>query len=122
MTSTMVKALFASPNLLESATLIHETAGMRNEYGEWVPGTTTQTTIPVITEPLTGEERLILPEALRETENRVFYVKDAVEVVDDDNTGDVIEHNGRRYRAYNVEVWGAGYNRVLGVFPTSSSS
>ena len=47
----------------EAVTLIQQTGGTRNEYGEFVPGATTSTPIEVLTAPAGGAtSRLTLPE------------------------------------------------------------
>lgn len=108
-----------SNTLAEPAVLIRETMGGRNDYGEYVEGTITQTDIRVITAPLSGEERQILPEALRTEDLRKFWLRYDVEILDADHRGDVLEHLGKGYRAMTVERWGGGIVEVLGKAPVT---
>ena len=108
-----------SNNLAESARLIRESMGGRNEYGEYVEGTITQTDITIVTAPLSGEERAILPEGLREIETRKFWLREDIEVIDDDHIGDKIEYLGKEYRMVSVDQWGDRYVEALGKFPAS---
>ena len=93
--------------------------GSRNDYGEYVEGTITQTDIKVVTAPLSGEERAILPEGLREIETRKFWLRENIEVIDDDHIGDKIEYLGKQYRMVGVDQWGDRYVEALGKFPAS---
>ena len=47
---------------------------MRNTYGEFVPGASVPTPMSLVSVPITGQERLILPEGLRNEDTRKFYV------------------------------------------------
>ena len=54
--------------------MLRSTEGHRNQYGEFVEGATQETPIRCPTVPITGQERLILPEGLRNEDTRKFYV------------------------------------------------
>ena len=88
----------------------------RDPHGTHVDGPPTTTKIQVVTAPLSGEERLLLPEALRATETRQFITRAAVVVVDNDHgqVGDVLTYGGRRYRAVVVKAWGEGFFEAIG--------
>ena len=119
MNRARIASRLLSNALAEDAVLIEETMGGRNEYGEYVEGTITQTDIKVVTAPLSGEERAILPEALREIETRHFWVRHDLEILDHDHRGDKIEYLGREFRVVNVEQWGDSYVEAIGKFPAS---
>ena len=105
----------------ESATLIRQEPGGRNEFGEWVPGPETRTDVDVVSAPPDkAEVRDILPEGSRLSEWRMFWIEDqaveAVHVVGEAAEGDAIEHNGARYTVRHVEDWSPhGFVEVLGV-------
>ena len=106
--------------MTEEAELTHYNASPfpdgRDPHGTHVDGPTTTTTIQVVTAPLSGEERLLLPEALRSVETRQFITKATVASIDPD-TGqneDVLTYGGQRYRAVQVKAWGSGFFEVVG--------
>ena len=63
MRSRVVSRLFTSPNLSESATLVRQEAGCRNEYGEYIEGCESRNDIAVITAPSSSGKQLVLPSA-----------------------------------------------------------
>lgn len=65
------------------------------------------------TPPLSTEEKLGLPESLREEETRSFWTKESLEAFDG-HTGDVLEYLGEQFRAMRVESWVDGFVEVLG--------
>ena len=110
---------FASPRFHRIATLIRREPGGDNEYGEWVPGRENRTDITVISAPPdAGKTRDVLPEGVRLTESRMFWIAgvevNPVRVGAAATEGDVIEYKGTCYRAYQVEEW-PGFVEVLGV-------
>ena len=118
---TMIDSLLASPTLAEIGTLIETTAGYRNDYGEFIEGSETQTDIQIITVPLSGEERAILPEALRLLETRKFFIRGHVVAVGDDTPGAIIEYDAVRYRAATVEHFrNFNFSAVVGTAPVTS--
>ena len=113
--------LLASPNLTEPAQLYRQLEGSRNDYGEFIPGGFLEQDVTVITAPMSGEERAILPEALRDLETRKFWVTTPVENIDLTHViaGDAILWNNRAFRAAIVKEWG-GFREVLATFPSSA--
>ena len=110
---------FASPRFHRIATLIRQEPGGDNEYGECVPRQETRTEITLISAPPdAGKTRGVLPEGVRLSESRMFWIAGVevkpVRVGTDATEGDVIEYKGIRYRAYQVEGW-PGFVEVLGV-------
>ena len=101
--------------MLETAELEHQEDGIRNEHGVFLPAAPTITTISVVTAPVDGEEREILAVGLRSEELRTFWIKAAVQGVDDAHDADVIAYRGVRFRAERIEAWGDGFYEVLGV-------
>jgi len=99
------------------ATLEVESAGHRNEYGEWVAGTTTATVKMLGSTPLSGVERDLLPEAARIADARNFWVASPVAPVRvgaGPTDGDIIRYEGAAYRAIRVDVW-QGCWHIIGV-------
>ena len=105
----------------ESATLIRQAPGARNEYGEWVPGPETRTDVVVVSAPPDKAEMLdILPEGARLSESRMFWIEgqyvDAVQFDSGSTEGDVIERDGVRYAIRRIEDWSPeGFVEVLGI-------
>lgn len=119
MTTTIAERLGArllDSAFTEGASLIRQSAGTRNQYGEFVPGATTTTAISLVTAPITGQERLALPEGLRDRNIRKFYLDTEVQAVDEGDTGkdgDVIEYGGSQWRIRMVQPWG-GFWEAMG--------
>ena len=67
-------SVLTHPSFLEPCILLRSTEGHRNQYGEFVEGATQETPISCPTVPITGQERLIVPEGLRNEDIRKFYV------------------------------------------------
>ena len=98
--------------------LWREVPGFRNEFGEFEPGGWTRQDVRLVSVPLSGEEREVLPEGLRETETRKFYLGAAVNSIADMGAGDVLQLGATYYRAEVVRDW-AGYREVIASFPVS---
>lgn len=107
-----------SAAFVESATLIHQTQGDHNEYGEWEPGQAVATDVDLVTVPLTGQERQLLPEGLRERNVRRFYTLNVVAAIKPGiSDGDLILFNSSKfYRIVDVRNW-TGYREVVAVEP-----
>ena len=114
---SVASRVLSSPALVETAILRRQLPGARDEYGDWIAGSTTETTLYLVTVPVTGEERVELPEGLREREVRKFWTQaDASAIVAGESGGDLIEHYGIEYRAIMVEDWG-GFRQIIAVRP-----
>ena len=74
------------------------------------------TTIQIVTSPLSGDDRLLLPEGLRSVETRQFITRAAVASVnlDSGTDADTLLYGGQRYRAVQVKAWGEGFFEVIG--------
>ena len=110
---------FTSKRFRRPATLIRQEPGGDNEYDEWVPGQETRTDIAVISAPPdAAKTRDVLPEGVRLSESRMFWIEGVevkpVRVGTGATEGDVIEYKGTRYRVNQVEQW-PGFVEVLGV-------
>ena len=102
----------ASSAFAETATLIRQSAGMRNQYGEWIPGDPVSSSVTLVTAPLSGQQRQALPEGLRERNLRVFYLAEKVNAVIEGSTGqtaDIIVYGGINWHARISEDWGGFY-------------
>ena len=105
------------PELTESAIIKRRARGDRSERGIWEPGVMTSTPIRVVTAPLEGDQRAVLPEGIREEDVRSFWTLAAVDAIKaDEKDGDIIEHNSISYRAIQVDDW-IGFRAVLAVRP-----
>ena len=67
--------VLATPEFITPATHVQQTEGQRNQYGEWVEGTPVETTVDLVSAPVTGQERLVLPEAIRDEDVRTFWLR-----------------------------------------------
>ena len=80
--SRQVHCVRKSRHFQESATLIVEAAGDYNDAGVFVPGATTESTVTVVTWPLTANEgmlyRDILPGGARISEMRWFCLQEVL--------------------------------------------
>ena len=101
---------FAERAFLEDIRLIRQTAGSRNEYGEYVPGTETATDMKAATNPVQrGSWADILPEGTRLSDYREFHLAaNAGQVASvrsgtDQTEADIIEYRGVRYAVQDVE-------------------
>lgn len=111
-----VSRVLSNPAFLESATLLRPGAGHRNQHGEWVPGADTTTTVQLATWPVTGQERMALPEGLRSDDIRTFCLRETVHPVEegtDGTAGDRIRYGGTDWRIFQVEAWG-GFTKAMG--------
>ena len=63
------------------AVLRRQTPGDFNKYGEFVPGGVVEVPVQVVSAPVSGEERQVLPEGLRERNVRTFWLTEAVSAV-----------------------------------------
>lgn len=98
----------------ETATLKRQAAGSYVR-GKWEAGAETSSTIKIVTAPLSGQERLALPEGLRQANVRKFYVATEVRAGEEGGgtVADVIGYDGKEWRAVIVQDWG-GFWEVTG--------
>ena len=103
---------FASRHFQESATLIVEAAGDYNDAGQFVPGATTESTVTVVTWPLTANEgmlyRDILPGGARISEMRWFCLQEVLaplRVGTAATNGDKFRYDGLNYTVRAVQPW-----------------
>ena len=115
----LARRVLRSPNLTETITLYHQRDGARDINGEWEPGGFAESEILCVTTPTTGEERLLLPEGLREIESRRFILSEDVASISGAAEGDVFVWDSRAYRAERVRDWG-GFRDVFAVLPTDA--
>jgi len=88
-----------------------QSRGSYSSTGEWEP--TTLPSLPTLaaTEPLTGAERNLLPEASRLSDARRFWLTQTLRPLRVSGTwlaeGDVITYEGINWLVQRVEDWGA---------------
>ena len=120
--SRMASILFRPGNqTTEEAELIHTTASAfpqgRAAHGNHVAGPSTTTSIEVVSTPLDGDERLVLPEGLSSRRGQELLDKSQLWQSLDLESGqdaDIIRYQGSRYRAERVAKWGTDFVQVLG--------
>lgn len=108
-TKRLGQRVLSSQRFRESAKLHRQTAGTRDNFGEFVPGTATVIDVQVVSAPITGRERLVLPEGLRERDVRKFWLREPVVAVlegSDGHQGDQIEYDGDIWQAKIAHDWG----------------
>ena len=71
----LARNVLTHPSFLEPAILLRSTEGYRDMNGRFVVGTAVETPLSVVSTPITGQERLIVPEGLRNEDIRKFYVQ-----------------------------------------------
>ena len=114
----LARRVLRSPQLTEPIRIYQQLAGNRNDVGEWVPGGFRRIDVRGVTTPISGQDRLLLSENLREEEIRRFMVADGVVSVSDTAEGDALYHDGRIYRAVMVRDWG-GFRDIFATLPFS---
>ena len=67
-------SVLSHPSFLETAIILRSTEGHRNLHGEFIPGATIETPANLVSTPISGQERLVVPEGLRDEDVRTFYV------------------------------------------------
>ena len=98
--------------------LRRQSPGGFNQFGEFEPGTVTETAVQVVTAPVSGEDRQVLPEGLRERNVRTFWLTEAVDAVvegSDGETGDQIVFDGVTYQVFQVDDWAGAFVECRGV-------
>ena len=70
--------VLADPNFIEPAILLRPTEGFFNDFGEFVPGAAVENIVSLVSAPASGQERLVLPEGIRDMDVRKFWVANDV--------------------------------------------
>ena len=109
-TELVANDVFALPDFLhaEGGVLVHAMPGRYNQYGEFVNGETKRTRVNLISAPLIGEERAVLPDGINLENVRRFWLQEPVSAAiegERGSTGDIIEFEGTSYRIVLVENW-----------------
>ena len=112
------QAVFNNPLLVKKAVLVQR-RGSRDSTGRWTEGAPTSTGVVVVTAPLAGRERDLLPEGLREQDVRKFWLQGdmvtPIRVDDGDQAdGDVLSFGGASFRAVKANDWQA-FSEILAV-------
>lgn len=89
----------------------------RDAHGNYVPGKQTTRKIRVISAPLTGEQRLILPAGLRSVESRNFWTDETLQGLTDKADADQLKYDGKLYRVTILEDWD-GFFQATGTAPS----
>ena len=89
-------------------------AGFFNDFGEFEEGSETRDDFQTITAPISGEERLALPEGIRDEETRHFWTNADIRGLTDDSDSDVIAYLSEDWRVDVLQDWG-GFLEIVGV-------
>ena len=65
--------LLHDANFAEPAIILRDTEGFRNEYGEFTSGAPIETAVDIVSAPLSGQDRMALPEGIRDEDLRKFW-------------------------------------------------
>jgi len=100
----MLDVTDAFDDLLEDVILKRKTAGSRDGNGIWITPVPTETTIQVVAQSLTADERLALPEAVRTKETFKFHTKTELRTADEDTqtNADIIVYNDEEWEVSSV--------------------
>lgn len=111
-----VSELLLDPDFIDRLKLIHR-ASTVNSFGENELTETTVNTVGSI-QPAPAKEFQRLPEALRTSDVRAFYIKAAILSDGSSQYPDIIVFNSSRFQVLSVEPWlnyGSGWNKGLAV-------
>jgi hypothetical protein len=112
-----VSDLLLDPDFINNLTLIHRTTAV-NARGENQLTETSQETVGSV-QPAPAKDIQRLPDALRMSDVRKFWIKAEILADGDSQYPDLIEFQGKRFQIINVEPWlnyGAGWNAGLCVW------
>jgi len=73
--------------------------------GVWVDGATNDVTVSASVQPVSGRERLLLPEAMRTKETIKVYTDVELKTMLDQLKSDRFAYNGKDYEVIIVEDW-----------------
>ena len=91
--------------ITDTLTITRVTTDGEYVKGVWVGGATTNITVDASVQPMTGRERLLLPEAMRTKETIKVYTKVELFTMLDNQKGDKFTWNGKVYKVFSVEDW-----------------
>lgn len=109
-----VSELLLDPDFIDTIQLVHRTATV-NAMGETVLVESAVTTVGSV-QPATAKEFQRVPEALRMSDWRAFYVKAEILTDGSSQYPDLLVFGGRRYEIKSTEPWlnfGQGWNKGL---------
>ena len=90
----------------DEAVLKTLTSGSRNQYGEWVSGSTSARTIPCTTYPAThGDERVLSESGIRTDGMRIFMTPETVTVPQGTTDDTTIVWDSLNWLVVKVENW-----------------
>ena len=73
--TSLAQDVLISPDFIEPAIHLRQTEGVRNDDGIWVPGSALELALDLVSAPITGQERMTLPEGLRDEDVRRFWLQ-----------------------------------------------
>lgn len=87
--------------------------------GRYSPGDETTLTVTAVVHPVSGRERVVLPEGIRNRETVAVYTTEALRTDDapDGAGADILVYGGREFTVVTVEDWSAlgGFWKALAV-------
>lgn len=109
-----VSDLLLDPDFVNACQLVHRTSTVGTNGKNTLVETTVDTYGSV--QPASAKELQRVPEALRMSDWRAFYIKAEILADGSSQYPDLIVFNGRRYEVKSTEPWlnyGAGWNKGL---------
>ena len=104
-------------DFLETIQLSRTTSGTRDANGNWVDGITTVVDIQAVPQSLTANERLALPEAVRNKETVKVHTQTELKTADEvaQIDADVLTYQGKNYlvtQVFNRNTLGGYYKAI----------
>ena len=102
--------------LRQTATIIRN-FGQRNAFGEWEPGTPVEVEVGCVSQPDTGQQRVLDDSGSRTEGRRFWWFPESVDMrlAGDGHTTDTIRHgDGEVYRVVEIQRWQGSHVRVVG--------
>ena len=101
--------------LRERATIVRN-PGARNDFGEWERGQPQEVEAACVSQPDTGQQRVLDDSGSRTEGRRFWWFPESVDVrlAGDGHTTDTIRHDGALYRVVQIEKWRGSHIKVVG--------
>ena len=102
--------------LLREKAIIIRNSGARNAFGEWEPGTPQEVEVNCVSQPDSGQQRVLEDDGARTVGRRFFYFRASVDVQlsGPGQTTDTIRHDGLLYRVVGIDRWRGSHIKVTG--------
>ena len=105
-----------APRITETFDLYRRRPGYRRADGTWDSAGFEVASVRGLSLPVEGEERLVLPEGLRESEVRQFTIAVKARAIGQQSEGDLILHKNKFYRVVTALLHDSTAARVGALF------